>query len=74
MRRVVLQQVLPDHAAATGAGAGMSSVSSQPRISARPVSSPIGAAPARQSLMPLSFAGLWLAVIITPGRPRLPEA
>ena len=33
-----------------------------------------GAAPARHSLMPLYFAGLWLAVNIAPGRARLPEA
>ncbi len=28
---------------------------------------PIGCAPARQSLMPLYCAGLWLAVNIAPG-------
>ena len=44
------------------------------RISRRPVSWPIGAAPARQSLMPLYCAGLWLAVNIAPGRSRLPLA
>lgn len=35
---------------------------------------PTGAAPARQSLMPLYCAGLCEAVNIAPGRPRLPEA
>jgi hypothetical protein len=38
------------------------------------VSCPIGVAPARQSLMPLYLAGLWLAVNIAPGRPSVPEA
>ena len=33
---------------------------------------PTGLAPARQSLMPLYSGGLWLAVIIAPGMPRLP--
>ena len=37
------------------------------RISARPVSMPIGWAPARHILMPLYCAGLWLAVNIAPG-------
>jgi hypothetical protein len=40
------------------------------RISARPVSSPIGLAPARHSLIPLYWAGLWLAVNIAPGTSR----
>ena len=44
------------------------------RISARPVSLPIGRAPARHSFMPLYRAGLWLAVNIAPGRSRLPLA
>ena len=44
------------------------------RISARPLSRPIGVAPARHILMPLYCAGLWLAVNITPGCPRCPEA
>ena len=35
---------------------------------------PTGLAPARHSLMPLYRAGLWLAVIIAPGMPRLPLA
>jgi hypothetical protein len=39
-------------------------------ISPSPVSSPIGAAPARQSLIPLYWAGLWLAVIIAAGASR----
>jgi hypothetical protein len=43
-------------------------------MSARPVSTPIGTAPARHIFMPLYRAGLWLAVNITPGRPRLPLA
>ena len=44
------------------------------RSSTSPVSAPTGRAPARQSLIPLYFAGLWLAVIIAPGMPRLPLA
>ena len=44
------------------------------RSSRRPVCSPTGLAPSRQSLIPLYLAGLWLAVIIAPGRPRLPLA
>src|SRR3954453_9741390 len=44
------------------------------RISCSPVSAPMGLAPARQSLMTLYCAGLWLAVNIAPGRPRSPEA
>ena len=43
-------------------------------ISPRPVSTPIGRAPARQSLMPLYWAGLCDAVNITPGASRNPEA
>ena len=39
-----------------------------------PVSKPTGTAFARQSLMPLYWAGLWLAVNIAPGTPRCPEA
>src|SRR4051812_9282558 len=41
---------------------------------ARPESWPMGAAPARHILMPLYWAGLWLAVNIAPGRPREPAA
>ncbi len=48
--------------------------SAQVRISTRPESWPIGAAPARHILMPLYCAGLWLAVNIAPGRSRLPAA
>ena len=44
------------------------------RIVASPVSTPIGTAPARHSLMPLYLAGLWLAVNIAPGTSRAPEA
>ena len=44
------------------------------RIVASPVSWPIGVAPARQSLMPLYFAGLWLAVNIAPGMSSVPAA
>ncbi len=44
------------------------------RISASPVSSPMGAARVRHILMPLYCAGLWLAVNIAPAMPRLPEA
>src|SRR6266498_4051939 len=43
-------------------------------MSARPVSCPTGAAPARHSLMPLYWAGLWLAVNIAPGASRCPDA
>ena len=43
-------------------------------ICVRPVCSPTGAAPARQSLMPLYCAGLWLAVNIAPGASSLPAA
>ena len=39
-----------------------------------PVSAPIGAAPARHSLMPLYLAGLWLAVNMAPGTSSAPEA
>jgi hypothetical protein len=55
------------------AGAG-TPCSTAVRIVARPVSAPMGAAPARQSLMPLYCAGLWLAVNIAPGTSRAPEA
>ena len=44
------------------------------RISVRPVSAPTGRAPARHILIPLYLAGLWLAVIMAPGMPRLPLA
>ena len=44
------------------------------RSSASPVSSPTGFAPLRHSLIPLYLGGLWLAVIIAPGMPRLPLA
>ena len=40
----------------------------------RPVSCPTGFAPARHSLMPLYFAGLWLAVNIAPGQSNSPDA
>ena len=43
-------------------------------MSANPVSSPMGAAPARQSLMPLYCAGLCDAVNIAPGASSLPDA
>ena len=43
-------------------------------ISARPVSWPIGAAPARHILMPLYSAGLWLAVNIAAGLSSVPAA
>ena len=33
---------------------------------------PTGRAPARHSLMPLYWGGLWLAVTIAPGMPRSP--
>lgn len=41
---------------------------------ASPVSWPTGRALARHSLMPLYWAGLWLAVNIAPGQSSLPEA
>ena len=44
------------------------------RIAPRPDSLPIGDAPARHILIPLYAAGLWLAVNITPGRSKCPEA
>ena len=44
------------------------------RMSARPLSWPTGAAPALHSLMPLYFAGLWLAVNIAPGMSSEPAA
>jgi hypothetical protein len=43
-------------------------------IWARPVSTPTGAAPARQSLMPPYSGGLWLAVNIAAGASRCPDA
>ena len=43
-------------------------------ICCRPLCSPTGAAPARHSLMPLYFAGLWLAVSIAPGASSRPDA
>lgn len=48
--------------------------SASARISSSPVSELIGAASARHILMPLYWAGLWLAVNIAPGSPRCPEA
>ena len=56
---------------AAGAGTPCSTAS---RIALSPVSEPIGDAPARQSLMPLYRAGLWLAVNIAPGTSSAPEA
>jgi hypothetical protein len=44
------------------------------RIQDRPVSCPTGRAPDRHSLMPLYFAGLWLAVNMAPGSPSHPDA
>ena len=41
-------------------------------MSLRPVSVDTGAAPARQSLMPLYFAGLWEAVNIAPAQRWVP--
>ena len=43
-------------------------------ISRRPVSAPTGRAPARHSLIPLYWAGLWEAVNMAPGASRLPDA
>ena len=43
-------------------------------ISARPVSWPIGSAPARHSFTPLYSAGLWLAVNIAAGASSVPAA
>ena len=62
---------VPGTVPAAGAGTPCSTAS---RIVARPVSAPMGAAPARHSLIPLYFAGLWLAVNIAPGTSRAPEA
>ena len=55
-------------------GDGAAPFSAIARISRRPLSSPTGAAPGRQSFSPLYWGGLWLAVNIAPGRPRRPEA
>ena len=49
------------------AGTGSATMS---RIWARPESCPTGVAPARHILIPLYWAGLWLAVNIAPGRFR----
>jgi hypothetical protein len=57
--------------AETPAGMPRSTIACNSR---RPVCSPTGLAPSRQSLIPLYLAGLWLAVIIAPGMPRLPLA
>ena len=43
-------------------------------MSRSPESEPTGAAPARHILMPVYFAGLWLAVNMAPGRSSRPEA
>ena len=51
-----------------------SKTSARRRTTASPLSWPTGLAPARHSLMPLYFAGLWLAVNIAPGRPSEPDA
>ena len=56
------------------AAVGVAPDATRSRISASPVSMPTGRALARQSLMPLYCAGLWLAVNIAPGWPRWPEA
>jgi hypothetical protein len=57
-----------------GEGAGSTPTAVILRISARPVSWPIGRAPARHILMPLYRAGLWDAVNIAPGASRWPAA
>lgn len=53
-------------------------MSSQPwarsRIAESPESWPTGFAPARHILMPLYWAGLWLAVNMAPGMSRNPLA
>src|SRR5918996_1649848 len=49
-------------------------ISASSRTCASPVSCPTGAAPARQSLIPLYWAGLWLAVNMAPGSPSRPLA
>src|SRR5918996_1449529 len=49
-------------------------ISASSRTCASPVSCPTGAAPARQSLIPLYRAGLWLAVNMAPGSPSRPLA
>ena len=53
-------------------GAGPRAVAAS--ISFSPVSSPMGLAPARQSLMPLYSAGLCEAVNIAPGASKWPAA
>jgi len=51
----------------------MSSVAAS-AIVRRPVSMPMGRAPARHIFRPLSPGGLWLAVTMTPGKSRTPDA
>ena len=53
---------------------GPSPASVSALIRARPVSWPTGRAPARHSLMPLYWAGLWEAVNMAPGASSLPAA
>src|SRR5438132_10902363 len=56
------------------AASGYESRSARARTSRRPLSSPTGAAPARQSFSPLYWGGLWLAVMDTAGTSREPDA
>ena len=53
-------------------GAAPTPVAAIARISRRPLSSPTGAAPGRQSFSPLYWGGLWLAVNIAPGSVEAP--
>lgn len=66
--------IVPGVVAAAGLGAPSDHCSTSVRISARPVSWPTGAAPARHILMPLYCAGLCEAVNIAPGRSSAPDA
>ena len=77
--REAVEQGVPAPAAGTTPGTVLSAGPGTPcstasRMLSNPVSAPIGDAPARQSLMPLYCAGLWLAVNIAPGTSRAPEA
>ena len=53
---------------------GSMPASTSERISRRPVSSPTGRAPGWQNFKPLYCFGLWLAVIMIPGRSSAPLA
>ena len=67
--------IVPAVVAAGCADRGSSSAFwARSRMSTRPLSCPTGRAPARHILIPLYWAGLWLAVNIAPGWSRAPLA